>query len=110
METEFLSVEELSKFLGLKAKTIYSICRRGELPCYKFGRLLKFKRSDIEAWVEGNRKTVDIDKSAQDILKSIERKDKKDINGIIKKTIDEVAGARVKSNPNRKSQATQKGE
>jgi excisionase family DNA binding protein len=57
----WLSVEELCAYLGVKRDTIYKwILRRG-LPAHKAGRLWKFKRDEVDAWVRGtslNRENV----------------------------------------------------
>lgn len=64
----------------------------GEIPHYRLGRIVRFKRKDLEAWVEGFRKErVDEEKKAREILRAI-GKDTQDINRIIEKSIDEVKG------------------
>ncbi len=50
-ESEYLSVDELSELTGLKKATIYAKRSRRELPAYKFGRELRFKREEIEIWM-----------------------------------------------------------
>ncbi len=49
---KLLSVDELSKFLGVTKATIYSWTSRNKIPHIKLSkRLLKFRRNDIEAWI-----------------------------------------------------------
>lgn len=50
-ESEYLSVNELSELTGLKKATIYAKRSRRELPAYRFGRELRFKREEIETWM-----------------------------------------------------------
>ena len=50
-ESEYLSVDELSELTGLKKATIYAKRSRRELPAYKFGRELRFKREEIKTWM-----------------------------------------------------------
>ena len=50
---EFLAVDELSQYLGIKKSSLYSMVEKREIPFYKIGRLVRFKRADIDAWVEG---------------------------------------------------------
>ena len=50
-ESEYLSVDELSELTGLKKTTIYAKRSRRELPAYKFGRELRFKREEIKTWM-----------------------------------------------------------
>lgn len=51
-----LSIEELSKYLSIKPKTLYSKVESGEIPHYKIGHLIRFKKSEVEAWLERSRK------------------------------------------------------
>ncbi len=48
---EFLAVEELSRYLGIKKSNLYSKVERKEIPHYRVGRLIKHflkpKRSKI---------------------------------------------------------------
>ncbi len=53
----YLTVDELSELTGLKKATIYAKRSRRELPAYKFGRELRFKRSEVEAWIQTKRQT-----------------------------------------------------
>ncbi len=56
-DSEYLSVDELSKLTGLKRATIYAKRSRRELPAYKFGRELRFRRSEIDDWMRTKRQT-----------------------------------------------------
>lgn len=55
---EYISIEELSNLTGLSKATIYGKRSRRELPAYKFGRELRFKRSEVENWIRSKRLTV----------------------------------------------------
>jgi excisionase family DNA binding protein len=50
---EYLTIDDLSAYLGIKPKTIYA--RVKEIPHYKVGRLIRFKREDVDAWMEKHR-------------------------------------------------------
>ncbi len=50
---EFLAVNELSQYLGIKKSSLYSMVEKREIPFYKIGRLVRFKKADIDAWVAG---------------------------------------------------------
>ncbi len=49
----FLNIHELAIYLGIKPKTLYA--RVQEIPHYKVGRLIRFKRDDVDAWMEQHR-------------------------------------------------------
>jgi len=38
--------------LGIKKSNLYSKVERKEIPYYKIGRLVRFKKSDIDLWME----------------------------------------------------------
>jgi excisionase family DNA binding protein len=52
---ELLSPKELSKLLKVSKPYPYIMVKRGLLPCYKLGGLIRFKREDIEAYLERSR-------------------------------------------------------
>lgn len=43
-----MSVENVSKYLGIPARTIRDWASSGKLPAYKQGKLWKFNRREIE--------------------------------------------------------------
>jgi excisionase family DNA binding protein len=52
---EFLSIKELSEYLGIKPKTLYSWVESGKIPAYKFNGALRFKTTEINAFVNSNK-------------------------------------------------------
>jgi excisionase family DNA binding protein len=92
MDNQFLTVQEVSQYLHIKPATLYSKVGGGEIPYYKVGRLVRFKREDIDRWMEDHRRDPsDGDKRVKAILKST-NKATMDIDGIVKKVIEEVKG------------------
>lgn len=51
-DERWLSVDDVAAYLGIRRGTVYKWAERLGLPARKVGRLLKFKRSEIDAWVE----------------------------------------------------------
>lgn len=48
-----VSAEEISEFLGCSPKHVRRLAQRGQLPkCIKIGRLCRWPRREIEAWLE----------------------------------------------------------
>lgn len=47
----FMNIHELSEFLGVCVNTIYSWGSQRKIPFVKVGRLLRFDRQKIEAWL-----------------------------------------------------------
>ena len=52
MEREFLTAKEVAQWLGVVERTVYRLIENKAFPHYKIGRSTKFRRSDIEAYLE----------------------------------------------------------
>jgi excisionase family DNA binding protein len=86
---EFMDIQDISRYLGIKTSTLYAMVGEKKIPHYKVGRLVRFKRSEIDLWMEGNRKEcVDPEKAARKALRPT-KKAKLDVGRIIRKAIDE---------------------
>ncbi len=46
-----MTIEEVAEYLRVSERTVYDWANKGEIPCGKIGTAWRFKRSDIEAWV-----------------------------------------------------------
>lgn len=51
-EERWLSVDDVAAYLGIRRGTVYKWVERLGLPARKVGRLLKFRRTEVDAWVE----------------------------------------------------------
>jgi len=49
---EPIDAEEAAKMLGVTARTVTRLAERGEIPGFRVGRLWKFRRSDIQKYIE----------------------------------------------------------
>ncbi len=54
---QLLTRKQAAKRLGIKDNTlaVWSCYKRYNLPCYKIGRCVKYKLSDIEAFISKNQ-------------------------------------------------------
>lgn len=52
LQDRWLSVEEMCQYLGVSSDTVYRWIDRSEMPAHKMGRKWKFKREQVDAWVE----------------------------------------------------------
>lgn len=52
MEDRWLSVDEIGKYLGVSSDTVYRWIDKHNMPAHRMGRLWKFKRDQVDAWVE----------------------------------------------------------
>jgi len=55
----WLSVEEVGEYLGVSRDTVYRWVRDRQLPGRSVGRLWKFKKDDIDRWVEAGGENRD---------------------------------------------------
>jgi excisionase family DNA binding protein len=53
----FLSREEASLYLNLPVSALAQDVSRQHLrvPCYRFGQLVRYRKSELDAWAEGRR-------------------------------------------------------
>ena len=54
-----LTARELAEILGFSASTVVDWAERDELPALKVGGRLRFRESEVEAWLEQRRKGSD---------------------------------------------------
>lgn len=46
------TVEDVAAYFRLEVETIRSMARRGELPAIKVGRVWRFRREQIQSWLQ----------------------------------------------------------
>lgn len=51
MKDRWLSVDEISIYLGVKRDTVYKWIGDKGMPAHKIGRLWKFKKVEVDNWV-----------------------------------------------------------
>ena len=58
MESDsILTIEEVAKYLRVSERTIYDWAQKGEIPSGKIGTIWRFKKSEIEQWVNDRLST-----------------------------------------------------
>ena len=64
-----LTIQQLSDYLSIKRSTLYAWVERGFIPHYKMNRLIRFKKEEIDTWLEDLKKASDPSESiAKDFL------------------------------------------
>lgn len=53
---QLLTIEELSKYLGIPIGTLYNWSHQGRLPKIKLGKHVRFRRWTIDRWLEAQEK------------------------------------------------------
>lgn len=51
---EILTLEEVAAFLKAGKRTVYRFAQNGEIPAFKLGGTWRFRRSELESWIEAN--------------------------------------------------------
>lgn len=51
MESRWLSVDEIARYLGVVEDTVYRWIERRSLPAHRVGKLWKFKTEEIDEWI-----------------------------------------------------------
>jgi excisionase family DNA binding protein len=90
MNKEFLNINEVSEYLGIKTSTLYFYVENGSIPHYRVGRLIRFKKQEIDQWMAGNKKErIDLSKIAARMLGKVPHQIL-DVPSIVKKAIAET--------------------
>ena len=51
MEDRWLSVSEISEYLGVVRESVYRWLAKGSMPGHKLGRHWKFRKDEVDEWV-----------------------------------------------------------
>jgi PTS system nitrogen regulatory IIA component len=51
IDDDILTLEEVAKYLRVSERTVYDWAQKGEIPSGKIGTVWRFKKTDIEKWV-----------------------------------------------------------
>tara|TARA_R110001583_G_scaffold61445_3_gene181546 strand:+ start:3225 stop:3404 length:180 start_codon:yes stop_codon:yes gene_type:complete len=52
MTSEILTIQEVAEYLKLNEKTAYRLASEKKIPGFKVGGSWRFKRDDINSWIE----------------------------------------------------------
>ena len=55
-QDEFLNIEEVARFINESKSSVYSRTSSRNIPFYKRGKKLIFKKSEIQSWLEAGKK------------------------------------------------------
>jgi excisionase family DNA binding protein len=54
-EVRWLSTREAAHHLGITTRTLYRLIDSGQIPAYRFGRVIRLKTAEVDAFVESAR-------------------------------------------------------
>ncbi|HEU5259277.1 MAG TPA: response regulator [Vicinamibacterales bacterium] len=55
----FLTTEEVLEYLQVNLRTVYRLIKAGKIPAVRVGRQWRFRKRDIDAWLETQRPRAD---------------------------------------------------
>ena len=55
-----MTPEEVSAYLGIKVRTIYSYAQTGNIPAIKLGGQWRFRKGHIDIWIDSNATGTDL--------------------------------------------------
>lgn len=88
MEGFFLDIKQVSSYLNIKPSLIYSFVESKEIPHYRVGRLIRFKKEEVDQWIKGHKvPSQDEDVKVKGVLGSFDRS-KMSIDSIVKRSIE----------------------
>lgn len=64
MIERLLTARELAELLGFAAGTVVDWAEAGRVPCFKVGGRLRFRESEVLAWLEARRVTYGTSRDA----------------------------------------------
>ena len=56
-DDHFLTTEEVLDYLQVNLRTVYRLIKAGRIPAVRVGRQWRFRKRDIDAWLESSRPT-----------------------------------------------------
>ena len=58
-----ITVRDVAAYLNVTEKTVYRLAQRGELPGFKVAGAWRFRRRDIDAWIERQKQVASVSES-----------------------------------------------
>ena len=52
---QWLSTAEAAKYLGITSRTLYRFIDEGLIAGYRFGRVIRLKQTDVDAFIDASR-------------------------------------------------------
>ncbi len=51
MASDVMTVIEVAEYLRINPQTVYRKAKSGEIPVIRIGRVIRFRRTELEAWL-----------------------------------------------------------
>jgi excisionase family DNA binding protein len=88
IDNVYWDIEDLSKYLKVKIKTLYAMVP--DIPHYRVGKLIRFRKQEIDSWMENKRvQALDRINKSKNIKVKPANKNNTHIDKLIRKVIDQ---------------------
>ena len=57
-EEKWIGIDETADYLGVKVATIRSWLKYNKIPSHKIGKLWKFKKSELDEWIQSGKSAL----------------------------------------------------
>ncbi len=55
MDDRWLSIKEISDYLGITRETIYKWIEERGMPAHRMGKFWKFKQTEVDSWIKSGK-------------------------------------------------------
>lgn len=55
-QSPLMDVPAVAEYLGLAIATVRNLSKAGALPSYKMGKFVRFRREEVDTWLESKRR------------------------------------------------------
>jgi PTS system nitrogen regulatory IIA component len=62
-DDQLMSVKEMAEYLNVNISTVYMWSQKGQMPAMKMGKMWRYRRSEIDAWLN-ERRTPAVERDA----------------------------------------------
>jgi len=71
MEKErLMTIQDVGEYLRIKERTIYSWVQKGQIPGFKIGSTWRFKKEDIDMWIEERKRDTPRSNTLREVKKN----------------------------------------
>ena len=53
--SEWFNADETANYLSISSSNLYSLAQQGRIPGHRIGKMWRFNKSDLDAWIRANR-------------------------------------------------------
>jgi excisionase family DNA binding protein len=94
MPDEILTLPEVAQLLKVAEKTVYTMAQKSQLPAFKVGGQWRFKRVDIDRWIEQRRHTSSTKEEVDVAVPHSRRPNNFLVAGLTPRVVDHCTGER----------------